>query len=451
MTILEDALARSRNAGIDECELVRAVRNVTTIRITDSAVAEVKQGIDDRYGIRLIHQNRIASVQSTGDRLQGSIDCALELSRRVRPVEFWNGLPHEARAARLEGTFDKRLRDISAGDAADMAQDMIDAAAGGGMVDAVTGSLNIVSEHFEVENSHGLCHADDATYIAGMINADSERGIVPVSGMGHGCARTLSGFSPARVGEDAREMCVGSINPQKVEPGRYPVIFEPYSVGELLSFVVAPNFNLKTFAEGRSCFSGRMGERIASEGLDMADDPRMPEGIGTRPVDDEGTQTQRRLLVEDGVMRGTFSNALDASREGAESSGNATRQGEPVGRSSDPVPDSAAHNLTIEPGGIPPEEMIKDTRLGLLVGRLWYTYPVNPIRGDFSCTARSGIRIIRNGAVVPAQPVRIIHNLHALLGGISGIGSDSRGVLQWASRPATAPSVRADGVPVDAL
>ena len=266
MAVLEDALAHSRNAGIDECELVRAARTVTTIRITDSAVAEVKQGVDDRYGIRLIHRNRIASVQAAGDDLRGSIDFALELSRHVRPVEFWTGLPHAVRAARLDRTFDKRLRDISARGAADIAQEMINSAADG-RVDAVTGSLNIVSEYFEIENSHGLRHADDATYIVGMINADSERGIVPVSGMGHCSARMLSGFSPARVGEDAREMCVGSINPQKVEPGRYSVIFEPYSVGELLSFVVAPNFNLKTFAEGRSCFSGRMGERIAAEGL----------------------------------------------------------------------------------------------------------------------------------------------------------------------------------------
>ena len=451
MTVLEDALAYSRNAGIDECEVVRTGRVVTTIRITDSAVAEVKQGADDMYGIRLIHQKRIASVHAAGNDPCESIDRALALSRHVRPTPFWTGLPHETRAARLEGTFDKRLRDISAKGAADIAQEMINSAAGGRTIDTVTGSLNIVSERFEIENSHGLHYADEATYIAGMINADSEHGTTPVSGMGHGSARMLSGFSPACIGADAKEMCVGSINPQAVEPARYSVIFEPYSVGELLSFVVAPNFNLKTFAEGRSCFSDSLGKRVAVNGFNMTDDPHMPCGIGSRPVDDEGVETQRRSLVKDGVMRGTFSNVFDACREGVESSGNATRQGEPMGRSSEPVPDSAAHNLTIEPGRMSPDEMIQDTRLGLLVGRLWYTYPVNPIRGDFSCTARSGIRVIRNGTVTPAKPARIIHNLHTLLGNISGIGADSRGVIQWASRPATAPSVRVDCVPVEKL
>ncbi len=453
MTSLEDALAHSRNAGIDECELVRATRRVTTVRITDSAIAEVKQGLDDRYGIRLIHQKRIASIQTAGsDELPGAIDDALDSSKNLRPREFWGGLPHAAYPVPLEGTFDKRLRDVSAATAADIAQDMINSAADD-RVDTITGSLNIVSERFEIENSNGLHHADDATYIAGIINADSERGAMPVSGIGHSSARTLSGFSAGRVGQDAKDMCVGSINPQKVEPARYSIIFEPYSVGELLSFVVAPNFNLKTFAEKRSCFAGRMGERIAVEELSMADDPHMPEGIGTRSIDDEGVGTQRRLLIDRGVMRGTFSNMFDSYREGegAESSGNATRHGIPMGRSCDPVPDSAAHNLTIEPGRMSQDEMIRDTRRGLLVGRLWYTYPVNPIRGDFSCTARSGIRIIKDGTVVPGVPVRIIHNLHAMLGGISGIGSDQRSVIQWASRPAAAPSVRIDGVPVEAI
>ncbi len=451
MTSLEDALTHSRNAGIDECEIVRATRRVTTVRITDSAIAEVKQGLDDRYGIRLIHQKRIASIQTaSSDDLRGSVDDALNSSKSLRPREFWGGLPHAARPVQLEGTFDERLRDVSGATAADIAQDMINSAADD-RVDTVTGSLNIVSERFEIENSNGLHHADDATYIAGIINADSEHGVVPVSGIGHSSARTLSGFSAGRAGQDAREMCIGSINPQKIEPARYSVILEPYSVGELLSFVVAPNFNLKTFAEKRSCFAGRIGERIAAEELSMADDPHMPEGIGTRSIDDEGVGTQKRLLIDRGVMRGTFSNMLDGYREGTESSGNATRHGIPMGRSCDPVPDSAAHNLTIEPGRMSQDEMIRDTRRGLLVGRLWYTYPVNPIRGDFSCTARSGIRIIKDGTVVPGVPVRIIHNLHAMLGSISGIGSDQRSVIQWASRPAAAPSVRIDGVPVEAI
>ncbi len=71
-----------------------------------------------------------------------------------------------------------------------------------------------------------------------------------------------------------------------------------------------------------------------------------------------------------------------------------------MGRSSEPIPTSSLHNLRINPRDYSQEEMIKETKHGLLVGRLWYTYAINPIRGDFSCTVRSGIRIIENGKII---------------------------------------------------
>ena len=92
----------------------------------------------------------------------------------------------------------------------------------------------------------------------------------------------------------------------------------------------------------------------------------------------------------------------------------------------DPIPVSAPHNLKIKSGDYSQEELIKDTKHGILVGRLWYTYAVNPIKGDFSCTARSGIRIIENGEIVSAgKPVRIVHNLPLLLESISVISTTS--------------------------
>ena len=91
--------------------------------------------------------------------------------------------------------------------------------------------------------------------------------------------------------------------------------------------------------------------------------------------------------------------------------------------------------------------MFRDTKKGLLVGRLWYTYSVNPERGDFSCTARSGIRIIEGGKITGAgKPVRIVHSLPMLVQNISGIGNDPRNVLQWSALPCTSPSVRVDGI-----
>lgn len=105
-------------------------------------------------------------------------------------------------------------------------------------VNTITGSLNIVSENFELMNSNGLNFKEKATCISGIINAESEQGKILVSGIGHSSGRTMASFSPEQIGRGAKKMCAESINPQKINSDTYSIIFESYSVGELLAFIV---------------------------------------------------------------------------------------------------------------------------------------------------------------------------------------------------------------------
>ena len=452
MSALEKALNHSKNIGIDECEVIVVKKNIITIRITDSEIAEIKQNFDEEYGIRLIHKKKITSVQTTdSEKITDSIDKAFHGSSNLRSREFWKGLPYESKLIPLEGTFDEKLEQISVTNATDIAQTMINSAKND-KVTTITGSLNIVSENFKLANSNGLEINDKATYISGIINAESEYGNLPVSGIGHASCRTLKKFNSEQIGNDAKNMCIESINPQKIDSDKYSIIFEPYSVGELLAFVVAPNYNFKIFSEKKSCFSNNFEEKIATEKLSLIDDPHISEGIGSKSVDDEGIETHTRHLIKEGIFKNTYSNLFDSYKENSQSSGNASRAGSPMGRSSEPIPISSPHNLKVEQGNISQEDMIKDTKRGILVGRLWYTYAVNPIKGDFSCTARSGIKIIENGEIIgPGKSVRIIHNMPAMLQNISEIGNNQKNIIQWASLPSIAPSIKAENIAVNSI
>jgi len=452
LSALDKALNHSKNIGINECEIVVVKKKIITVRITDSEIAEIKQNFGEDYGIRLIHDKKIASIQTTNQQeIEKTIDSAFKTSSKLKSRGFWKGLPPDVTPNQLDGTFDEKLEKISGTETMDIAQNMINSV-NNDKVNTITGSLNIVSENFEIANSNGLNLNDKATYISGIINAESEYSTLPVSGIGHASCRTLSNFSAEQIGEDAKNMCIESINPQKIDSGKYSIIFEPYSVGELLAFVVASNFNFKTFSEKKSCFSNNFEEKIANDQFDLVDDPHIPEGIGTKSVDDEGTKTKKNSLIEKGIFKNTFSNLFDSYKEGKRSSGNASRAGSPMGRSSEPIPISAPHNLKVNPGDISQEAMIKDTKHGLLIGRLWYTYAVNPIKGDFSCTARSGIRIIENGEIKePGKSVRIIHNLPTMIKNISAIGNDQKNIIQWASLPSIAPSLKAENIMVNSI
>ena len=452
MSALEKALSHSKKIGIDECDVIRVKKKITTVRITDSEIVELKQNFDESFGIRLIQDKKIASIQTTNeDEIEKTIDNAFRTFVNLKSREFWGGLPDTVERKVLEGTFDEKLDQISGSKSMDIAQNMINSSIND-KISTITGSLNIVSENFELLNSNGLNFKDKATYISGIINAESETGEIPVSGIGYASGRTLANFSAEQIGNDAKTMGIESINPQKVDSDSYSIIFEPYSVGELLAFVVAANFNFKTFSEKKSCFSNDYEKEIAVKEFSLIDDPHASEGIGTKSVDDEGIATREKSLIEKGVFKNTYSNLFDSYKEGESSTGNASRPGSPMGRSAEPIPMSAPHNLKVIPGDQSQEEMIKETKHGLLVGRLWYTYAVNPIKGDFSCTARSGIRIIENGKIIgPGKSVRIIHSLPTMMKNISAIGNNQRNVIQWASLPSITPSIKAENISVNSI
>jgi len=444
----ESILRKAIGLHIDECEAVYINKKITTVRITDSEIAEIKQNDEQGLGIRIIHEKKILSAATNDIEETGLVERALQTKSFIQPKSFWKSLAHPAKFTRVEKTFDKKLESMTGLEAIEIANLMINSASHE-KITRISGSLNIVSEEFEIENTNGLSCSDKATYIAGTINTDSDYGNTPVSGIGALSSRTMNSFSPQRVGSDAREMCINSINPQSCNLDTYSIIFEPYAIGEMLAFVFASNFNLKTYSEKRSCFAEKLGKKIAVEKFSLIDDPHFPDGIGSKPFDDEGIPTKTRYLIESGIFSDTYSDSYQAFKENLQPTGNAGRMGSPMGRSANPIPSPIPHNLRIKDGKISRDEMIENTRNGLLVGRLWYTYAVNPERGDFSCTARSGVRIIKDGKITSSgKSVRIVHNLPTLLQNISDIGNDSQNVLQWSALPCVTPSVKVDRIKV---
>lgn len=435
-------------SGADECEAILCTKKIITIRITDSEIAEIKENYDKTIGIRLIKDKKISSVESTILDLAKLVTEALQSGKNLARREFWNSFPGNSNTISIEKTNDHKIWSLDSTKSIELAQTMIDSATHH-TISRISGSLNIVCDDFEIQNTSGLAKSEKSTYISGVINADSEIS-TPVSGIGQVNSRMLDLFEPAKIGSDAAQMCVNSQNPGTSPPQTTSIIFDPLAVGELLFFVFGPNFFLKTFSEKKSCFP-KIKERIAIEELNLLDDPHLPNNLGAKSFDDEGVPTRPTHYIKNGVFENLYSDSYNAAKEKTTSSGNACRLGVPLGRSADPIPASAPHNLTISSGDQTRDEIIKNTKNGVLVGRLWYTYPVNPIKGDFSCTARSGIFQIKDGNLSPIKPVRIIHNLPILLQNISAIGNNIKTVLPWAGMPVTCPTIRVDGITVASI
>jgi PmbA protein len=174
-------LKKSKALHFDECEAISIQKKITTVRITDSEIAEIKQNQEDSGAVRVIHEKKIMSARSTSR--EDNFFEILDAKPFVQPKIFWRTLPIPSKIIQIEKTYDSKLDSISGTGAIDIANEMINSASHD-KITRISGSLNIVSEHFDIMNTNGIDCSDDSTFISGTINADSEVSDIPVSGIG---------------------------------------------------------------------------------------------------------------------------------------------------------------------------------------------------------------------------------------------------------------------------
>ena len=159
-----------------------------------------------------------------------------------------------------------------------------------------------------------------------------------------------------------------------------------------------------------------MNEKFASDLITLIDDGRRPKGLGSKPFDGEGVPTQKRVLVEKGILKGFLYNTIVAKRAGVESTGNASRRGYKS------LPGIGFHNLFMDAGESSRDEIIKATKIGLLLKGVT-GYGINPVNGNFSGGA-TGFWILDGQIAFPVKGLTIAGSADEILNGIDMVGDD---------------------------
>ncbi|MET1112709.1 MAG: metalloprotease TldD [Allosphingosinicella sp.] len=108
--------------------------------------------------------------------------------------------------------------------------------------------------------------------------------------------------------------------------GEMTVVLGPGWPGVLLHEAIGHGLEGDFNRKGTSAFSGRIGERVAAPGVTVVDDGAIGNRRGSLTIDDEGTPTQRNVLIEDGILKGYIHDRLNARLMGVEPTGNGRRQ-----------------------------------------------------------------------------------------------------------------------------
>lgn len=444
----EYALKEADRLGADEAEAYLVTKEILTIRLANSQILENKGILETGIGIRTVKGKSIGfSSTNLIDReeVKRTVSRAVSLGAIAGPTGHWTVLPGKAKPPVIPGLYDEKTADCSLEDVVEVAARMLKAALDYKKTDVeLSGSLNVIKQTVQIANSNGLNLSSKETVVVGSATSEISGGEATAGGIGFQATRSLSKFEPEEVGVQSSRMALDSMNAKKVESGEYTFIMEPYAAGDIFGFVFERNMISKAYQEEVSCYGGKIGQQVADPSLTIYDDPHYPEAIGSKSFDEEGVPTERTPLIEKGLFKNILYDVYHASRDGKKSTGNALRGRGPYGRSYEhPLPSS--HNVSVQKGSWTKEEMIRETKRGLLVGRLWYTWPVNPVKGDFSTATKAGVYLVENGEVKhPVRMVRLYDNLVRVLSKID-VADDAKHVCQWFSPPVITPTIRFDG------
>jgi PmbA protein len=208
-----------------------------------------------------------------------------------------------------------------------------------------------------------------------------------------------------QVGRIAAERTVRRLNARQINTMQVPVLFEaPIAAGLLGSFVGAVSGS--SLYRKSSFLLDRMDQQVFAPHINITDIPDIPKGIASSPFDDEGVQTRRRVIVENGVLRGYFLGSYSARKLGMRSTGNA----------------GGNHNLILQSSDIDFPGMLKTMSRGLLVTEL-LGQGINAVTGDYSRGA-AGFWVENGEIQYPVQEITIAGNLKDMFRNIVAVGND---------------------------
>ena len=167
-----------------------------------------------------------------------------------------------------------------------------------------------------------------------------------------------------------------------------------------------------------SVFSGRIGERVAAKGVTVVDQGDIADRRGSLNIDDEGNETRRTVLIEDGILVGYMQDETNARLMGTQSTGNGRRES----YASAPMPRMT--KTFMENGGYEPDEIIASIDKGIYAVNFGGGQ-VDITSGKFVFSASEAWWVEGGKLQYPVKGATIIGNGPEVLKHVSMIGNDT--------------------------
>ncbi len=399
--ILEKALSYS---SADTCEVnltgsnsgnIRYARNTVS---TAGAQSNQQLVVQSSFGLRV----GTATIDEFDDAsLQKVVKRAEELAKlSPENPEFMEPLGPQQYAD--SNQYFQSTADISPEYRAKVASSSIDPASSKDVTAA--GFLEDSADFSAMMNSNGLFAYEQSSSVDFTVTMRTNDGTG--SGWVTRDVNDVNQFDPAEASAIAIDKALQSRQAKAIEPGKYTVILEPAASVQLLNNMFG-SFNARTADEGRSFMSKegggtKLGEKIVDERVNLYSDPQNSLVPGST-WNQAGQPVQKMDWLKGGVVSNLFYSRYWAKEKGV-----------------DPVPFPS--NGIMEGGDASLEDLIKDTKKGIIVTRLWYIRTVDPQTLLYTGLTRDGTFYVENGKIkhpiknfrFNESPIIMLNNLEEL-------------------------------------
>ncbi|MHA2370336.1 MAG: TldD/PmbA family protein [Candidatus Hodarchaeales archaeon] len=253
------------------------------------------------------------------------------------------------------------------------------------------------------------------------------------------------------LGQESAEIAIDLLSSTAVKGDTYNVILNPDLTGLLIHEAFGHACEADNLLSHTTILEDRIGASLGPEYLSISDDPTIPKAFGSFAYDWEGTKAKKRFLVKNGVLSEFLHNLETASTTNAEGNGAARAQDfmyPPVCRMS---------NTIIEPSDWKYDEMLADTREGLMLCDSVYGY-CSPSDGMFTFRTHHGYRIENGERAGMVRGPSLAGQILDILKKIDAVGNElilcPGGCGKWWQYAAVTmggPYVRVDNMPVGGI
>ncbi len=422
--LLEATIAKALHRGGDFAEVYVEDRESLGLRLEDGRIEQTSGGRELGAAVRLLSGEHTyyaysdavdeAGLLAAADAVAAAVSSGKPGSSVVRLVAVRADTNrHPVLTPPSTVAIARKAELVRAGDEAARS-------AGAEIAQAIVG-YGDTRQRVLIANSLGDLVFDDRTRTRFSAQVVARRGEVIQTGhetVGGSAGFELLDEATARdVAATAAEKARAMLDSRPAPVGAMPVVLANGFGGTLFHEACGHGLEADAIAKGASIYEGKLGEVVAAPIVSAFDEGSLPNGWGSQAFDDEGTPTQKTLVIEEGRLTGYLYDRLRAREVGAEPTGNGRRQ------SFRHVPIPRMTTTYIAPGDASPDEIIAATPRGFYAKSL-AGGQVEPASGSFVFGVAEGY-LIENGKVTtPLRGATLVGNGIDILMKIDMIAND---------------------------